>query len=134
MFEIQQPGSKKVCEPTGGRRRSLKANERSAAQGWIVKDHESKGKACLLHVNQKNVPAHNAGMVRLLTLQHTTAVTLPDGITDGCQKSVTTTDERPERDFSCVNRLERLRALVTLQRKDLWICPAQRLSRHPSCC
>lgn len=35
-----------------------------------------------------------------LTLQHTGVVTLPDGITDGCQKSVTTTDERPEGDLT----------------------------------
>lgn len=123
-----------MCEPTGGRRRSLKANKRSAAQGWIVKDHESKDKERLLHVNQKNVPAHNAEMVRLLTLQNTTVVMLPDGITDGCQESVTTTDERPEPDFSCVNRLERLRVLVTLQKKDLWICPAPSLSQYPSFC
>lgn len=61
-----------------------------------MKDHESKDKECLLHVNQKNMPAHNAGMVRLLTLQNTTVVTLPDGITHRCQETVTTTDERPE--------------------------------------
>jgi len=51
-------------------------------------------------VNQKNVPAHDAEMGRLLTLQNTTVVTLPDSIADGCQKSVTTTDERPEGDLA----------------------------------
>lgn len=79
-------------EPTGDRKNSLKANERGAAQGWIVKDHESKAKECLLYVNQ-NMPAHNTE--RLLTLQNITVVTLPDSISERCQESVTTTDEGP---------------------------------------
>lgn len=72
----------------------MKAKGRAAAQGWIVKDRESKDEEFLLHVAQENVPAE---LVRLLTLQETTVVTFPDGIAEGCQRSVTTTDERPER-------------------------------------
>lgn len=83
-------------EPTRGRRRSLKANKGSAAQACIVKHRESKDKECLLLGKQKDVPAYTTETVRLLTLRNTTVVTLPDGITNGCQKSVTTTDERPE--------------------------------------
>lgn len=47
----------------------------------------------MLHVAQEKVPAE---LVRLLTPKETTVVTFPDGITGGCQRSVTTTDERPE--------------------------------------
>lgn len=49
---------------------------------------------------KQSTPARNAEVGRLLTLQDTGVVTLPDGITDGCQKSVTTTDERPEGDLT----------------------------------
>lgn len=72
----------------------MKAKGRAAAQGWIVKGWESQDEEILLHVAQENVPAE---LGRLLTLQETGVVTFPDGITDGCQRSVTTTDERPER-------------------------------------
>lgn len=41
---------------------------------------------------RENVPAE---LGRLLAPKETTVVTFPDGITDGCQRSVTTTDERP---------------------------------------
>lgn len=92
-FEIQPAGNKE-CEPAGGGRGSLKAKGRAAAQGWIAKDRESEDEEFLLHVAQENVPAE---LVRLLTLQETTVVTFPDGIAEGCQRSVTTTDERPER-------------------------------------
>lgn len=76
-FATQHLGNKRVCEPTGGRRRSLKANKGSAAQARIVKDHESKDKERLLLVNRKDVPAHTTETVRLLTRRDTTVVTLP---------------------------------------------------------
>lgn len=91
-FEIQPAGNRE-WEPAGGGRGSSKAKGRAAAQGWIVKDWEREAEEFLLHVAQENVLAE---LVRLLTLQETTVVTFPDGITEGCQRSVTTTDERPE--------------------------------------